>query len=363
MPNYPKVAIIYLSYHCEPFLERALLAWKKLDYPKEQLAIVVIDNSHPNYGSSMDFINKILSVEVKNDLPQIVFFPQESNLGFSGGHNVGIQWAIDNNFDYVYFHNLDGFLAPDAITKMVEVMEVDKNIGAAQSLIRLYPQQNLINTSGNKFHYLGFGYCGDYRKKVDEVSLVPAEIGYASGAAMMARVELFRQVGFLDTDFFAYHEDLEFSLRFKALGYKIILAPQSVFYHEYEFGRNANKFYLMERNRLGLMLMYFQWRTLLLFLPVELGVSLVMFFVSIKDGWIKSWIRSRVYWLNLVHWKNWLAKRAYIQKIKKVTDRELVSAAVGTIEFDGAGMDGKLIKWGNRVVNGYWQIVKKVIVW
>ncbi len=153
MLNYPKVAIVYLSYHCELYLERALEALKNTNYPKDKLTIIIVDNLHPNYGNSREFIQNIIQNDA--DLPRIIFLPQEKNLGYAGGNNTGVKWAVENGYDYVYFHNQDGFLAPDGILKITETMESNKYIGAAQSLIMLYPEQDLINTSGNKFHYLG----------------------------------------------------------------------------------------------------------------------------------------------------------------------------------------------------------------
>ena len=52
MPQ-PKIAIIYLSFHCEPYIDDVMSALKKLTYPKDKLAFVVVDNPHPEYGSSI----------------------------------------------------------------------------------------------------------------------------------------------------------------------------------------------------------------------------------------------------------------------------------------------------------------------
>ncbi len=363
MPNFPKVAIVYLSYHCEPFLERAISAWKEMDYPKDRLAIVVVDNPHPNYGSSRQIIiDKLLPLS-NRELPNVFFLPQENNLGFSAGHNIGIKWAIDNGFDYVYLHNLDGYITRTTIGEAVAAMIADSTIGVVQSLIMLHPQMDLINTSGNKFHYLGFGYCGDYRQSIANRNFTKQDIYYASGAAMLVRVDLVQQHGLLDTDFFAYHEDLEYSLRLRALGYRIILAPQSVFYHEYEFGRNPAKYYLMERNRIGLLLMYFKWRTLLLLLPMHIGVGCAELLVSIKNGWFGSWLKANAYWLNYKNWRLWLSKRACVRKIIRVTDSDLLKNAADKIEFDDKSVSGPLMDFGNWVVSGYWKLIRPIIKW
>jgi len=383
--NDKRVAIIYLSYHCELYLERAMEAWKKINYPREQWAIVVVDNPHPNYGNSRNFIQSV--IQNNTDLPRIIFLPQEKNLGFTGGNNVGIKWALDNGFDYVFLHNQDGFMAPDCLAKAAETMETDKNIGAAQSLIMMYPETDLINTSGNKFHYLGFGFCGDYRRRPchceprrgeaiplhqeiassADIHWLPRndnkEIGYASGAAMMLRADLLKQFGGLDEDYFAYHEDLEYSLRLRSVGYKIALAPAAVFYHEHEYSRNPEKYYFMERNRCGLMFTYFKWPTLAIFTLAQAGVYLAELVSALRNGWIKSWFKVLGYWVRPKHWRIWLTKRARIQKMRKVTDRELLRLAVGKIEFDGPDTSGLLTRIGNFFINGYWRLIRRLIMW
>jgi len=382
--NDKRVAIVYLSFHSELYLERAFVAWKNLNYPQDKLTVVIVDNPHPNYGNSREFIRRAIAVENADlrSLPSIVFLPQEKNLGFAAGENMGVKWAIANDYDYVYFHNQDGFLAPNGILKAVETMESNKYIGAAQSLIMLYPEQDLINSSGNKFHYLGFGYCGEYRKRIchpvsqrdpfgknEDLRSESAdsrlrgndsiEIGYASGAGMMARVDLLRQWGGFDEDYFAYHEDVEYSLRLKALGYKVVLAPESIFYHEYEFSRNPGKYYLMERNRLGLMITYFKWGTLILFLPVKLILEFGLLGFALKNGWAKEWLKARSYWLKMDNWKKWLRKRDLVQKTRKVKDSKLLETATGKVVFDG--VSGWLVGLGNIVLNGYWRVIYPII--
>ena len=54
------------------------------------------------------------------------------------------------------------------------------------------------------------------------------EIAYASGAAILMRADLLKANGLWDNDFFLYHEDLEYSFRLRAVGYKIVLARDSV---------------------------------------------------------------------------------------------------------------------------------------
>jgi GT2 family glycosyltransferase len=110
---------------------------------------------------------------------------------------------MENCFDYVFFHNNDGFLAANALEPLVESMESDKSIGLAQSLMILHPETDLINSAGNSFHYLGFGFCDNYRTKISDFKKMQThDISYASGAALLVSTNLIRQYGAWDETFF-----------------------------------------------------------------------------------------------------------------------------------------------------------------
>lgn len=360
-----KVAIIYLSFHCEPYIDDAVSALKKMTYPKDNVEFVIVDNPHPTHGSSVRFLEENIMHMSGNELPHITLLPQKDNLGFAGGNNAGIQWALDNGFDYVYFYNSDGFVAANFLEPLVEEMEKDKTIGAAQSFVMLYPDTELINSSGNSFHFLGIGFCNNLRVKADNLNFPPVyETSYASGAAVLMRADLLRQYGLWDHDFFMYHEDIEYSFRLKIAGYKIMVVRDSVFFHKYSFGRNQVKFYCIERNRLGVMLMFFKWRTLLVLLPMGLVYEIGILLFSLKQGWINEKLKSYVYWLKLSSWKLWLKKRAYVQSIRKVTDKEIMKTFVGEVIFDEKTIQNPVLdKIANPLMNWYWKIAKKIIVW
>lgn len=365
MDQFPKVAIIYLSFHCEPYMDDVLTGLKRLTYPKDRIEFVIVDNPHPEYGSSVRFIEETVLPLSGKEIPHVTLLAQKENVGFAGGNNQGIQWAINHGFSYVYFHNNDGFVAGTALEPLVETMEKDKTIGAAQSLMLLHPETELINSAGNSFHYLGFGFCSDYRVPIKDAQLPPVkDISYASGGALLMRVDLLKQYGLWDHDFFMYHEDLEYSLRLRMAGYRVVLVRDSVFYHKYQFARSITKFYWMERNRYGVMLMFFRWPTLLLVLPIMLALEIGLWIFSIRGGWMEEKIKVYRYWLDMEHWKLWLIKRRYIQSIRKITDRELLKNAAAGIYFQDTSVENPITRYiGNPVMEVYYWLVVRGLIW
>lgn len=363
--NHPKIAIIYLSFHCEPYMDDVVSALKKISYPKDRVEFVIVDNPHPEYGNSVRYIEETVMPLSGRELPHVTLLAQDTNLGFSGGNNVGLKWAIEHGFAYAYLHNNDGFLAANALEPLVTAMENDTQIGEAQSLIMLYPETDLINTSGNALHYLAIGYCDNFRKNRSDLNLPAlAETNYASGAGVMLRTDLLQKFGLWDEDFFLYHEDIEYSLRLKSVGYKVCVASQSLFYHKYSFGRNASKFYYIERNRLGVMLMFYKWPTLLLLFPIGLALEAGLILFAAKGGWLTAKLSAYAYWLRPSSWILWLGKRRRTQRLRVVSDRQLLQNAVSQIKFNEGTIQNPLLTYiGNPLMAGYWFVIKHLIFW
>ena len=190
MPN-KKIAIIIVTYNASEYLGELFSSLEKIDYPKDKFEIIVIDNN--SNDKSVKMIKTIAtSVIARSEAPgeatrqshkdrglprsssqgsdplamtannKIKIYPifLKENKGFTGGNNIGIQYAIEKNFDYVYLLNQDTIVDPNFLQEAVKVGESDEKIGAVQSLLMLWPDKDLINSWGNEIHYLGFAYSG-----------------------------------------------------------------------------------------------------------------------------------------------------------------------------------------------------------
>jgi len=317
--NFPRIAVIYLSYNPRPYLDRVIKSFEKINYSKNSLELVVIDNPHPEFGSAADFLKEKLLPLSGDIIPKVTILENSVNVGFTQGNNQGIEYALKNNFDFVFLHNQDGFMGLDCLARLVSKFESDPLVAAAQPMVLLYPEIDLINSAGNCFHYLGFGYSGNYRESVGSFKMNNNEIGYCSGSAVMVKTVILKKVGGFYSLLKLYHEDLELGLRLRLFGYKNILVPSARFYHEYEFGRNQNKFYQMERNRFIVLFTYYKWLTLLLLAPVLLIMEIGLIFFALFNGWCKEKISAIGYFFNLKNWPEILKRRKEIQVKRKIT--------------------------------------------
>jgi len=369
MPNNhsSKVGIIYLVYSDEPqkYLFDALEGVIAQTYPKHLIELVVVYNGTRADEPSQEEYTRQKLEEYKDRLPHTTFLPQEKNLGFSIGNNVGTKVAMELGCDYIFLHNADAYLGPNCIQIMAEEFDKDKKIGTAQPMILLHPEIDLINTAGNAFHYLGFGYGEHYRENVHTLKLPEVrDVGYVSGAGTMMRSDLLREYGLWDEDYFLYHEDTDYSLRLRYMGYRTVLMSRAQFFHKYQFKKSTGKYFWMERNRYAIMLIYFRIPTLILLFPAFILSEIGLIFFSLLGGWWKERFKAYAYWLHASNWKLWLKKRKYIQHHRKICDRDMFKYSVGGIYFQEQGMHGPLhtiANWGMEAY--YWLIVRTLIWW
>ena len=345
----PRVAIVYLAYNTHKYLDEVFSSLRELNYPKDRLEIIAVDND------SKDDSSKWLHAQ-----EGITFFPSETNLGFAGGNNLGINHALLEGVDYVYLLNGDAKLHSDAIMEAVKIAGADKTIGSVQSRIMLWQQPEIVNATGGMVHFLGFGFVKDNGQKWKDVDTDSTEIAYSSGAAVLYRSTVLQKVGLLDPFFFMYHEDLELGWRIRLTGFKNVLAPESIAYHDYEFSRSIQKFYWMERNRILVHFSHLRWRSLLVLAPAMAISELGLILFAIKGGWLKEKLLVYVSLLSPSSWRYVARKRRESSTSRTISDKEIVSLWTARIEHQHTSSP-IVDRFINPAMSIVWSIMKRLI--
>ena len=209
-----KIAIIIVNWKQYQLTKLCLYSLQKIKYDNYQ--IILIDNE-----SNPKELKKI-----KNQFDKIITFPNQKNLGFTGANNVGIEYAIKKEFKYVMLINNDTEVEKNFINPLIELLEKNQNFGAAQPLILNYYNRNKVWSAGgflNKF----FGYS--YVIKSPEG--IKKNIDWITGCCFFLRTDVIKKIGLLDEKFFAYYEDVDWSIRIKNAGYDLAFVKSSVVYH------------------------------------------------------------------------------------------------------------------------------------
>lgn len=353
----PKVGIILLSYNGELFLPKALRSIQKTEYPREKLFLIFVDNA----SSDQSFF---LLTDFSKTHPEFHIFliKNEKNLGFGRGNNIGFRVAQEEKLDYIITLNQDiQEVDPKWVQCLVDTLESDSTIAIVQARIMRFPQKHLVNTIGNRYHYLGFGYSEGNGKPYEHTGEnTVTTIMYSSGGALCTRVPLLKKYGGFDEETFMYHEDVELSLRFRLLGYKIVCHHNAVVYHQYEFGRSIKKYYWMERNRLWVLLTYYKIKTLILILPVFLLIEMALLFFSLRSGFFLAKLKSYGYFLVPSHLLRLIKRRKYIQSIRRLSDKELFNFVETEIR-DQEVENSILKRFGNPFMKKYFLLLEKFL--
>ncbi|MCC7523147.1 glycosyltransferase family 2 protein [Candidatus Uhrbacteria bacterium] len=363
--TYPKVGIIYLNFptkNWERDIDRAMRSFEKLNYPKDKVELILVEpeKTEPRIK---DWFFKNWMFKSGTSLPNLHYvFNSGDDIGFSANNNVGLAKARELGCEYVHLTNEDTEVDPDYLIRAVETAESNPKIAIVQSLILLGQDRDQINTAGNAYHFLGFGYSDGYKQPVSGFHF-QNEIGYASGAAALVRLSALEGEKLFDEKFFMYHEDTDLSLRLRSRGWKIVLEPASIVWHWYEFGKSKNVFYLMERNRLALVLSYYKIWTLVIIAPMACVMDLALIVFSLKNGWFDMKWKQIKEIFDPNFWKWIKARRMVIHAMRTVSDKELLHLAVADIRFQGDSVRNPVLEYiGNPVMRAYWWMVKKLLV-
>ncbi|MDO8658654.1 MAG: glycosyltransferase family 2 protein [Candidatus Levybacteria bacterium] len=182
---------------------------------------------------------------------KIKIIKNEKNLGYAGGHNLGIKYAINNGADYILIANHDLKLQNDFLKNMLKPFS-DVKMGIVGP--RIYDENGRIWALGgnvNKFRFSADLICyGEKDKNINEKYLVP---DFISGTILLVSKDVFIRLGLLKEDYFIYYEDVDFSLRAKKAGFKIVINPsaKAVHFASSAVGKNSPlQVYYMARNHL-----------------------------------------------------------------------------------------------------------------
>jgi len=317
------VSIVIVNYNGEIFLKKCLTSVLKTNYPN--IEVIVVDNGSTDGSSQL-----LRSLASESRIKVIM---SKTNLGFAEGNNIGIQLATG---DYIVFLNSDTIVEPNWITELINVLESDFTIGAAQSKLLLMDSPSRLDSAGNFSNFYGDTFARGLSEK-DEGQYLCEEIFTCKGASMIIRNKILEKIGAFDSDYFTYYEDTDLCWRIRLAGYKIMFVPASIVYHKGSgsipiVGDKSFFFqvYLMKRNRIATLMKNYEIQNLIRYLCLSLVYELSRIVIVGFDNLLKgkrliySREASRAILWNLKHLPDTWKKRVYIQSsVRRVTDQDI----------------------------------------
>jgi hypothetical protein len=164
---------------------------------------------------------------------RLIFIKGEENLGFAKGNNYVIN-KIKDLFEYILLLNNDTVITKNALSKMVDYLDVNKNTGAASCDIRYYSDHTKLWNAGGKFTF--YGDRKYYRQeKIDEYKkndAISIKSPFITGCALMIRREILKEYGLLTENFFFGEEDYNYCKRLEKNMVNVETILTSTIYHK-----------------------------------------------------------------------------------------------------------------------------------
>lgn len=310
----PLVSILVLNYNGKEYLSECLQSLFQITYPSYE--VIVIDN-----GSSDG------SVEyVKENFPKANTLALDKNYGFSEANNRGAAIAEG---DLLVFLNNDTAVEKEWLTELVKGLQFDPKIAICGSKVVFYSDPRIIDFAGGLMSPIGAGINVGFSDSDGPAYNSFKYTSHAYGASMLMRKDVFQQLGGFDSDYFAYHEELDLCWRCWLQGYKVYYIPSSVVRHKRSVTSLSEKnwkrsFYNAQKNQIQNILKNFNRVNLLKGLFINLCFDIFrtgVFIYKKKFGGVKAIWKGNIDVIKEL--PRILKKRAHIQSLRVMSDRQL----------------------------------------
>jgi len=182
--------------------------------------VMLVDNGSGDNSSQL----------LREEFPEIQLVNLEENLGFAGGNNVGLEYALKEEFPFILLLNNDTIVQDgDFLDKLVQALEEEQSVGAVGPAVEqtdgitqlsILPYPNLGNTVVNTLGLYQPNH--NMRQYVDSIA----------GCCVLLRREAIEQAGLLDENYFMYGEETEWFFRIRKKGWKILFLPIDSIIHK-----------------------------------------------------------------------------------------------------------------------------------
>lgn len=225
-----KTAVVILNWNTEDFLRKFLPGLIDSTKKVEGAEVIVADNASTDGSMSV----------MKTLFPYVKTLEFEKNHGFTGGYNKAFQ-MIDSMPDapeYFVLINSDIEVTENWLQPLVDWMDTHPECGACAPKLHSWQEKQMFEYAGAAGGFIdrfGYPFCrGRVLKSLEQDNGqydLPADVFWATGACLVVRSSVYRQLNGLDDRFFAHMEEIDLCWRMQLSGHKVTVVPQSLVYH------------------------------------------------------------------------------------------------------------------------------------
>ncbi len=207
--------------------------------------VLVVDN-----GSLDDSV-----ATFRSKFPHVPVLETRANLGFAGGNNVGIEWALRHRAEWILLLNNDTIVDPNLLHAFLDAAQKRPQAKIFGAKILRYHTPNIIDHLGGYWDATKAEFFSHHSGKED--TLIPMQsVDYVCGAALFMHRSVPEKIGLLEEKYFLFWEESDFCIRAKKAGFEVWTAPDAKIWHKVSSSFTGGKPHTH----------YFWWRSRLLFL-------------------------------------------------------------------------------------------------
>lgn len=166
---------------------------------------------------------------------RLVLIQTGGNLGFAGGNNVALRYLLQRaDVEYIWLVNNDAVVAPSALRELVDRAEGDISCGAVGGTLFEQREPDRVQEMGGATVSPWHGMVRVVGRGLPASAARPEEIrlDYVSGGCVLVHHRVLTRVGLLDERFFIYGEDVDWGLRMREAGLRLLYAPDAHVWHK-----------------------------------------------------------------------------------------------------------------------------------
>ena len=272
--SFPTVLIVIINWNGKDALLECLASIKKLNYPKDNYEVLVIDN-----GSSDGY-----QASVSRIYPEVHLLENRENIGYAKAINQGVAYGSSLGVDYIWIFNNDVTVQENSLNKLIKVGQQDEKIGVIAPVIYSHDDPEVIDNVGYKINFwtgrLKKLKCGGevFEKHEDKI----ADVDSILGCSNLIKTSVFKKVGSFQTIYNLYFEKTDFNVRARKKDFRVVVVKEATVWHKNASTMNRFIFrraYLLLRNLFLFELLNADLKHLLVFIPYYFLVHLPCFLV------------------------------------------------------------------------------------
>ena len=223
----PSVAVVIVTWNKRQYVLNLLASLAGIEKGACTLDVTVVDNA-----STDDTVAAIAA-----RFPGVHVIRNPENLGGTGGFNTGLTHVLARGgYDYCWLLDNDVEVDRMALMELVNTLDSDSSIGVVGSQVRQLDNPVLINETGGLVVPEVYGLvllnhrirADDFERTNAPEALIPVD--YCAASSLLVRLDVLKRVG-LWKDLFIHFDDVEWCLRVREAGSRVVCNPRSVVWH------------------------------------------------------------------------------------------------------------------------------------